>query len=66
MIRNTSQAPGAHTYNPSYSGSRDQEDPGLKSAWANSSQDPISKNPSQKKRTGRVFQGVGPKFKSQY
>jgi hypothetical protein len=29
--------------NPSYSGGRDQEDCGLKPAWANSSQDPILK-----------------------
>jgi hypothetical protein len=26
----------AHTYNPSYSGGRDQEDRGSKPAWANS------------------------------
>jgi hypothetical protein len=39
----------AHSYNPSYSGGRDQEDWGSKSAQANSSQDPISKNPSLKK-----------------
>jgi hypothetical protein len=32
-----SRAPVAHTYNPSYSGGRDQEDCGLKPAWANSS-----------------------------
>jgi hypothetical protein len=32
----------AHTYNPGYSGGRDQEDHGLKPARANSSQDPIS------------------------
>jgi hypothetical protein len=32
----------AHAYNPSYSGDRDQEDRGLKPAWANSSWDPIS------------------------
>jgi hypothetical protein len=38
----------AHTCNPSYSGCRDQEDQGLKPAQANSSWDPISKNPSQK------------------
>jgi hypothetical protein len=54
----------AHTYNPSYSEDRDQEDRGSKSAWANSLQDPISKNPSQK-RAGRVAQGVGPEFKLQ-
>jgi hypothetical protein len=39
-----------HACNPSYSGGRDQEDLGLKPAWANSSKDPISKkNLSQKK-----------------
>jgi hypothetical protein len=31
-----SQAPKAHTYNPSYSGGRDQEDCGSKPAWENS------------------------------
>jgi hypothetical protein len=35
--------------NPSYSGSRDQEDHLLKPAWANSLQDPISKIPNTKK-----------------
>jgi hypothetical protein len=39
-------APGAHAFNPSYSGSRDQEDHSLKPAHANSSRDPISKKPS--------------------
>jgi hypothetical protein len=34
---------------PSYSGGRHQEDFSLKPAWANSSRDPILKNPSQKK-----------------
>jgi hypothetical protein len=38
-----------HTCNPSDSGGRYQEDHGSKSAWVNSSCDPISKNPSQKK-----------------
>jgi hypothetical protein len=33
----SSQVLVAHTYNPSYSGSRDQEDRVLKPAWANSS-----------------------------
>jgi hypothetical protein len=33
----------AHACNPSYSGGRDQEDCGLKPAWANRSWDPISK-----------------------
>jgi hypothetical protein len=32
-----------HAGNPSYSGSRDQEDHSLKPAWATSSQDSISK-----------------------
>jgi hypothetical protein len=55
----------AHTCNSSYSGGRDQEDLSSKPAWANSSQDPISKNPSQK-RGGGVAQGVVPEFKPQY
>jgi hypothetical protein len=38
----------AHACNPSYSGGREQEDFGSKAAWAKSSQDPISKNTSQK------------------
>jgi hypothetical protein len=50
----------AHTYNPSYSGGRDQEDCSLIPAHANSSQEPSSKKiPSQKKGDGRVVQGVG-------
>jgi hypothetical protein len=42
--------PGASgsRYNPSYSGGRDQKDRSSKPARVNSSQDPISKNPSQK------------------
>jgi hypothetical protein len=40
------QAPVAHTYNPSCSGGRDQKDC---QRWANSPQDPISKNPITKK-----------------
>jgi hypothetical protein len=56
--------PGAG--NPSYSGGRDQEDPGSKPAWANSSaRTYLEKNPSQK-RAGGVAQGVGPEFKPQY
>jgi hypothetical protein len=38
----------AHACNPSYSGGRDQEDHRSKPAQANSSGDPIWKNPSQK------------------
>jgi hypothetical protein len=55
----------AHACNPSYSGGRDQEDHSLKPAQANSAQEPISKNPSQK-RAGGVTQGEGPEFKPQY
>jgi hypothetical protein len=33
--------------------------------WANSSQDPILENPSQK-RAGGMAQGVGPEFKPHY
>jgi hypothetical protein len=56
----------AHSYNPSYSGGRDQEDQGLKPAWTNSLQDPISKKKPSQKRVGGVAQGVGPEFKSQH
>jgi hypothetical protein len=41
--------PVAHTCNPRYSGGRDQENRGSKPAWANSSEDPISKKPITKK-----------------
>jgi hypothetical protein len=51
-----------HACNPSYSGGKDQEDCGSKPTQANSSGDPISKNPSQK-RAGGVAKGVGPEFK---
>jgi hypothetical protein len=38
----------------------------LKPAWANTSRDPILKNPSQKRASG-VAQGIGPpEFKPQY
>jgi hypothetical protein len=59
-----SQEPVAHTCDPSYSGGIDQEDQSLKPAWANSSQDPISKK-SQKRASG-VAQGVGSEFNPQY
>jgi hypothetical protein len=39
------------TCNPSYSGSRDQEDSSSKPAWANSSRDLILKKKSQKEQT---------------
>jgi hypothetical protein len=60
----SSWAPVVHTYNPSYSGGRYQEDHSLKPAQANSLWDPILKNPSQKS-AGGVAQGVGSKFKPQ-
>jgi hypothetical protein len=44
-------------YNPSYLGGRDQEDHGLNPAWANSSQDHVSKIPNTK-RAGRLAQVV--------
>jgi hypothetical protein len=47
----------AHACNPSFSGGRDQEDRGLKPAWANSLVVPISKIPTQK-RASRVVQVV--------
>jgi hypothetical protein len=55
----------AHTCNPSYSGSRDQEDCGSKPTRANSSWETISKKATTK-RAGRVVQGVGLEFKPQY
>jgi hypothetical protein len=59
----SSQAPV--TYNPSYSGDRDQEDHGSKPAQANSTRDPISKKSPSPKRADGVAQGVGPEFKPQ-
>jgi hypothetical protein len=57
----------AHACNPSYSGSRDQEDHDSKPALLNSSQDPIlKKKKKHKKRTDGVPQSVGPEFKPQY
>jgi hypothetical protein len=58
----------AHTYNPSYSGGRDQEDRGLKPAYANSLRDPISKKNLSQKRAGGVGVAhcIGPDFKPQY
>jgi hypothetical protein len=44
----TSQALAAYIYNPSYSGSRDQEDHGSKPAQANNSWDPILEKPFTK------------------
>jgi hypothetical protein len=59
-----------HAYNPSYSGDRDQEDCGLKPAWANSLRDSIlgkqNKTKITKNRAGRVAQGIDPAFQPQY
>jgi hypothetical protein len=41
-----------HTCNPSFSGGRDQEDHGLKPAWANSSKRPYLKKIPSQKQTG--------------
>jgi hypothetical protein len=46
-----SRALMVHSCNPSYSGGRDQEDLGSKSAWGSRSRDPISKT-HHKKRAG--------------
>jgi hypothetical protein len=43
-----SQALVAHTYNPSYSGGRDQEDHGSKPTWANSFVKPYLEKPFTK------------------
>jgi hypothetical protein len=59
-----SQMPVAHACNPRYSSGRDQEDHSLKSAQANSLQDPVSIIPNTK-RAGGVAQGEGPQFKPQ-
>jgi hypothetical protein len=48
VIKKYCQAPVAHTYNPSYSEGRDQEDHSMKPPWASSSQDPILKKPITK------------------
>jgi hypothetical protein len=50
-----SQAPVVHIYNPSYLGSRDQQDRGLKPASANSMQDLISKIINTKKGLAEWF-----------
>jgi hypothetical protein len=55
----------AHAYNPSYSGGRDQEDGGSKTAWQIVCETLSWKNPSQKK-VGGVTQGIGLELKPQY
>jgi hypothetical protein len=55
----------AHACKPSYSGGRDQEDPSLKSAWANSSGRPYLEKPFTK--IGLVeWLKVKTEFKPQY
>jgi hypothetical protein len=56
----------AHTCNPSYSGSRDQEDQGLKPALDKQSTRPYLEETLHKKKDGRMAQGVGPEYKPQY
>jgi hypothetical protein len=53
-----SLVPVAHACNPRYSGGRDQDDYSSKPVWTNSLWYPISKNPTQKNRTGRVAEVV--------
>jgi hypothetical protein len=55
-----------HTYNPSYSGGRDQENCTLKPAQVNISQDPVSKNRITKNWAGGVAQEEDPEFNPQY
>jgi hypothetical protein len=56
----------AYAFDPGYSGGRDQEDQNLKPDQANSSRDPILKNPIMKSWAGGMAQGEGPEFKPQY
>jgi hypothetical protein len=55
--------PVAHTYNPSYSGGRDQEDHGLKPAGQIVCKT-LSQKAFHKNRAGGVAQGEGPEFNS--
>jgi hypothetical protein len=54
----------AHTCNPRYSGSRDQEDHSSKPTQASHLRDPISRQ-TFTRRAGGVVQVVGPEFKPQ-
>jgi hypothetical protein len=56
----------AHSCGASYSGGRDQDDCSSKPARANSSRDPILKNPITKNWTSGVAQSEGPEYKTQY
>jgi hypothetical protein len=53
----------AHTHNPSYLGSRDQEDCISKPAWAGFEKPYLEKNPSQKKGWWSGSSDRGPEFK---
>jgi hypothetical protein len=57
--------PVAHACNPSYIGSRDQEDHGSRPAWANSLGDSILKKTHHKKRPVEWLK-IGPDLKPQY
>jgi hypothetical protein len=57
-----SQAPVAHTYNPSYSGGRDQEDHSLKPAGQMFERPYLDKT-CHKKRAAGVAGDIGPDFK---
>jgi hypothetical protein len=61
----STQGQVAHTYNPSSSGGRYQQDHSSKPAQANSSRDSIWKKSHHKKQLVEWLK-VGPKFKPQY
>jgi hypothetical protein len=58
--------PVAHTCNPSYSRSRDQEDWGSKPTPGKQYVIPYLKKNLSQKSAGGVAQGKGPEFKPQY
>jgi hypothetical protein len=53
----------AHTFNPIYSGGRDQEGHISKPVCTNSSRNPISKKNHHKNVAGGVAHSQGPEFK---
>jgi hypothetical protein len=61
-----SQAPVAHTCNPSYSGGRDQEDHSWKPVEANSSGDSLSKIPNTKQGWRSGSSGKNKKSAARY
>jgi hypothetical protein len=60
-----SWAPVTHTCNPSYLGRWDQEDPGMKSARTNTSQNPISKNNQSKMDWRHSSNSIAPALQAQ-